>query len=286
MLAPWIEHEITFNERSSGTPWEVAGAQGANDRGPKVLGTVTSPQAGLVVITLNSVGIQVVQDWIDNPSANYGIVFQNFEDASTDDLDFSSREASAPLTRPKLTLNYLPAAGSSVAWSSPSLSSLQNEKNPFDVNEDAHVSALDVLLVINSLNESAAGEAGVTSFPIFPDVSGDSIVSPLDALLVINYLARRIMVATEGEGGSLQSTIVAIEPRPVRPVFGTLDESIQRKSIQRKSTQSVDDTRVYPTETKADNVDFEPLLQRGVHGLLCSDLEEALQLIAEDLVKV
>jgi hypothetical protein len=74
-----------------------------------------------------------------------------------------------------------------------------NSSNPLDVNADSHVSSLDALIVINSLDPGASGEKGALGSDFFLDVSGDGNVSPLDALLVINRLNETSLVAVEGE---------------------------------------------------------------------------------------
>jgi hypothetical protein len=67
--------------------------------------------------------------------------------------------------------------------------------NPLDVSGEGHISPIDALLVINALNEQAAGE-----FTFVPgdrvDTSRDGQLTPLDALLVINYL-NSLIVPTE-----------------------------------------------------------------------------------------
>jgi hypothetical protein len=62
----------------------------------------------------------------------------------------------------------------------------QNQLNPFDVNQDTYVSALDVGLVINHLNEF--GATNYTGPGAYLDVDGDGYVTPRDARLVINRL--------------------------------------------------------------------------------------------------
>jgi uncharacterized protein YbdZ (MbtH family) len=64
-----------------------------------------------------------------------------------------------------------------------------NPANPCDVNQDGHVTPLDVLLVINAINATGARHlSGINPEPYRVDVSGDQRLSALDALLVINYL--------------------------------------------------------------------------------------------------
>lgn len=77
-----------------------------------------------------------------------------------------------------------------------------NGIEPLDVNDDAAVTPLDALLIINALNRGEAGGLP-TSRPRplpapFLDVSRDGGLRPLDALLVINYLNRG---DGEGEAG-------------------------------------------------------------------------------------
>jgi hypothetical protein len=125
-------------------------------------------------------------------------------DEFTDDLDFSSREASTVSTRPKLTIEFLPTSSSLIASSSVQSSSLQNGSNPRDVNADTQVTPLDALAIINALNRgSTEGEASGEHQTFYLDVSGDGTISPQDALLVINHLNKSSSTPGEGEGASI-----------------------------------------------------------------------------------
>ena len=44
----------------------------------------------------------MVQQWIDNPLSNHGVVIANA--AATDGFDFHSREAASAVTHPKLSV--------------------------------------------------------------------------------------------------------------------------------------------------------------------------------------
>ena len=103
-LRAWDEKTATYQLAASGQPWEVPGASGTTDHAGDVLGTLTGPSKGLVTIQLNALGVAMVQNWITNPLSNYGIVIQDLSDATTDNLDISSREQSK--LGPKLTVNY------------------------------------------------------------------------------------------------------------------------------------------------------------------------------------
>jgi hypothetical protein len=103
-LRAWDEMTATYLQAASGKPWEISGAAGTTDRGGDVLGTLTGATTGLVTIQLNAPGIAMVQNWITDPSSNFGIVIQDLADATTDDLDLSSSEQSG--LGPKLTVTY------------------------------------------------------------------------------------------------------------------------------------------------------------------------------------
>jgi hypothetical protein len=59
-----------------------------------------------------------------------------------------------------------------------------------DVNEDAQVSPIDALLVINDLNRNGARVFDPYATPVsgWIDVNGNGWVTPLDALLIINHI--------------------------------------------------------------------------------------------------
>jgi hypothetical protein len=100
----WTESGATWNAYASGTAWQTAGADGANDRGTTVLGTVTGSATGNQTIALNAAGIALVQGWVDGTSANQGILVMNA--SNTNGLDFRSSETGTASQRPRLTVTY------------------------------------------------------------------------------------------------------------------------------------------------------------------------------------
>ena len=100
VLRDWNEATATWNQADTGEPWSTAGAAGSGDRGSDVLGSLSG--VGAVNIRLNAAGIAVVQNWIDNPASNYGLLFA--DSVSTDGIDFDSREATTVNTRPQLKI--------------------------------------------------------------------------------------------------------------------------------------------------------------------------------------
>jgi hypothetical protein len=102
---PWVENQATWNVYATGSNWSVPGAQGSSDRGSTVLGTVTASALGSYTLTLNSSGVALVQSWVNTPSTNNGIIIANA--TNTDNLVLSSRSATTPAKRPKLTVTYV-----------------------------------------------------------------------------------------------------------------------------------------------------------------------------------
>lgn len=111
MKRNWTETGATWSQFAAGSPWEVPGAGGANDRGATVLGTfvgAVSPVAaiGERIIQLNAAGIAQVQSWIDSPSTNYGFIICDYSEA-TDGINIASSEGGATIyQRPKITITY------------------------------------------------------------------------------------------------------------------------------------------------------------------------------------
>ncbi|WP_409994184.1 PKD domain-containing protein [Rhodopirellula sp. SWK7] len=92
-----------------------------------------------------------------------------------------------------------------------------NTENPFDVNQDGNVTALDALLIINELNRNGPGQrprpraTEETRIDLF-DSSDDGLITSLDALQVINELNR---ASTEVDGEALPSHVSPVEVSPV-----------------------------------------------------------------------
>jgi hypothetical protein len=75
----------------------------------------------------------------------------------------------------------------------------QNPVNRYDVDDDGHVTPIDVLHIVNDINVRGARQlSDFQSGPPFLDVSGDGCVAPDDALLIINGL--NFGIEGEGEG--------------------------------------------------------------------------------------
>ena len=110
MNRPWEEGMATWYDATRTKNWTVEGVTSEQDRDTKVLGSVGSQTTGMQTFELNQAGVQLIEQWISDPSSNHGIILQDYDNA-WDGLDFSSREAGDPALRPRLTIE----TGSNVA---------------------------------------------------------------------------------------------------------------------------------------------------------------------------
>ena len=99
---PWNPDTVTFEQASSGLPWEVPGAHGATDAGTTILGTFDPTSTGEASITLNAAGITALQTWVDNPSLNYGFILRS----TSGEMFVSSNLDAATPVRPSLSVTY------------------------------------------------------------------------------------------------------------------------------------------------------------------------------------
>ena len=97
----------------------------------------------------------------------------------------------------------------------------QNGVNRFDVNNDGSVTALDVLLIVNDINQNQARDLAQANFqsPPYVDVNGDGFSSALDALLIINDINAR--GGGEGEAALQDQALEELlASQPDRDVWG------------------------------------------------------------------
>jgi hypothetical protein len=107
MTRNWSENDATWRHASPGLLWERAGALGGSDRAVTPLGTLSAENKGFVTITLNAAGLEILQQWIDDPEMNFGITIQNYAGASNG-VTIASSESVNTANRPKLSITYLP----------------------------------------------------------------------------------------------------------------------------------------------------------------------------------
>jgi hypothetical protein len=102
----WQEYGATWNSTGAGDAWSAPGAGGPADRGGASLGVIAARTIGPIVTAFNAAGLAAVQQWVDDPGANHGVVVQNY--IASDGMDFRSRETGVAAQRPKLVVTYLP----------------------------------------------------------------------------------------------------------------------------------------------------------------------------------
>ena len=153
--------------------------------------------------------------------------FANSLAGTTSTVDVTVTDASDPTSSSLLPLRFTVTANP-FPW--------QNQVNRLDVNSDGQITALDALLVVNSLNGTRAGlargalrvprELSDLSQPLV-DTSGDNILSPLDVSLIINSLTNRGSSRGGGEGESVAG---GIEPSVWYDAFNSLEQDRKRRT--------------------------------------------------------
>ena len=104
----WDERQATWTLAAQGNNWGTAGVQDtSSDRGNTQIGVLNTSGKGAATITLNAAGIALVQSWIENPAANFGIIIQNYDGTAVTHI--ASREAKSRGTAPETERHLLRA---------------------------------------------------------------------------------------------------------------------------------------------------------------------------------
>jgi hypothetical protein len=103
----WKENAVSWNNVAIAPvgpiPWQVPGAKGANDRGALV-GTLTGA-VGFRSITLNSIGLALIQTWILNGDSDvHGFIIAS--ESATDPMLFYTSETTTIANRPRLQVTF------------------------------------------------------------------------------------------------------------------------------------------------------------------------------------
>jgi ferric-dicitrate binding protein FerR (iron transport regulator) len=102
----WSESEATWKFASAGALWRFPGSLGAVERWGLPLGTLAPLRKGDYTTVFGDAGIALAQSWVNAPATNLGLQIAGTVPGSG--FHFSSREAPAPDTRPRLTVVYTP----------------------------------------------------------------------------------------------------------------------------------------------------------------------------------
>ena len=100
----WDELSATWQRYATGSNWAGAGANSSADAQSSALGTLAATSTGTYKINFNAAGISAVQQWINDPSKNYGVIIKDY--AVTKAVEIRTSETSTASQRPKLVINY------------------------------------------------------------------------------------------------------------------------------------------------------------------------------------
>jgi hypothetical protein len=101
LARPWDEMSATHQQALPGTPWQLAGANGAADRSFTRLDTVTLPADGPVSWNVRA----AVQAWVSQPGTAFGFILTGDEGGYVH-YSLATREHTDPTRRPRLFLRY------------------------------------------------------------------------------------------------------------------------------------------------------------------------------------
>lgn len=100
----WSESSATWQRAATGVNWQTSGAQGANDRDPTALGSISASALGSHTVELNAAAIAKIQEWVNDPSKNFGLIVANT--TNPDNLRFASSEVTTLGSQPTLTVTH------------------------------------------------------------------------------------------------------------------------------------------------------------------------------------
>ncbi|MBK7861981.1 MAG: DNRLRE domain-containing protein [Archangiaceae bacterium] len=106
LLRPWVETQASWGRADTNTPWQVPGADGPADHRPEPVLFLSSPAVGSRDLDFTDAGVQLAQEWVANPSTNYGVVLSSYTPFFNVVTAFQRRESAPASQRPELTLTY------------------------------------------------------------------------------------------------------------------------------------------------------------------------------------
>lgn len=104
MRRNWADMQATWNQAASGAPWGQPGANDpSTDHDPAAFASATLGEAN-VWIDVDVTGL--VQQWVQNPGANYGVALKTGDAGQVEKALRSSDYFASPIFRPKLTVEF------------------------------------------------------------------------------------------------------------------------------------------------------------------------------------
>lgn len=119
LLSAFVDTQASWNYRTSGALWNVAGALGGTDVDATVIATGVAPGTVNTRFTVAGASFtQLVQDWINGVVTNNGVILNVLDDTTTFDSVLRRVTSSTNVTaanRPTLTITYTPVTPPSVS---------------------------------------------------------------------------------------------------------------------------------------------------------------------------
>jgi hypothetical protein len=181
-LKPWNDPNCNWNfsDIDLNLEWDLPGAQDPNDRGELISSIFMGPRQGNPVYQNYVDGGQyefaldksTVQNWIDDPASNYGVIMVMKDDQIINDVTFSSNEDTNASFHPMLTVT------TSTCWG----------YYEADLNEDCYVNLIDYAMLSGQWLDDLRAD-------IAP-YGGDNIVGMPDLQLMANQW---LLEATGGQ---------------------------------------------------------------------------------------
>lgn len=132
LLSAWDELQATYNNRLTGTPWNVAGVIGGTDVDATVLATGTMPTTAETSFNVSGAGFtQYVQDVMNGAITDYGLLLTAINDATVfDGIDrrIGARDNATATNRPTLVVTFTtttPPDATITDWSGTNLGTAQ-----------------------------------------------------------------------------------------------------------------------------------------------------------------
>ncbi len=96
---PWTAGQVTWQQAAGGVPWAVPGAQGPADRDDMPADVIRTK----LVMTYTLDMTDLVQQWVDHPAQNFGVLLEGCSENSVEH-QFASQENESADKRPRLEL--------------------------------------------------------------------------------------------------------------------------------------------------------------------------------------
>ncbi len=168
MNRAWTESQATWNLAADQEPWSAPGTSD-DDRGV-LMGTLSSgDDEGTHVVHLNQNGIGVLQNWIDDPTQNFGVIIIGEDDG----IEIRTREYETATERPNLSIDFTsrtPLHGDlddSGIVDEGDITLLcgafrsNDSARQFDLNSDGRLDAADLDELILNILQSTYGDANL-----------------------------------------------------------------------------------------------------------------------------